>query len=313
MRKLSGILIIFTLLGLTAASGQAASDMFSVKELFRVPFGDAREALGSKAENGQFTYPKNFTLDGAGRVYIYDLNKHRVARFSADGKYEIGFAYPATARQVFAHADSKDNVWLLVSDPGRGLFYGVYDSRGKSLREGLFSQFNQFRLHLDDASGLHIILSSDKHPSPPQTYIFEETSLRMKKENIAPPPESHHALRKDDRTYFIDSLPGTPQGAVTVNRITDPEHHGIAEIQGAVVYMTNEGDIYTRVGDCEIRVYDVHGLQKDAVMLTGLRSACESIRFDPEGNIYQLDGIPDASHQYTPQMTGMRLLKWARK
>ncbi len=97
----------------------------------------------------------------------------------------MGYSYSTSADQVFAHADSGLNLWLLISDPARGLYYGVYDSHGKRLREGIFSQFNHYQLHVDDNATLHIILSSTKNTTPPQTYIFDEDSLLMKKENIA--------------------------------------------------------------------------------------------------------------------------------
>jgi hypothetical protein len=304
-------LLIGLLTGLSMA-GHAASALFSPRELFRIPFGEQREALGTRIESGSFQYPRDFTLDGAGRFYIYDIKKHRIARYSPNGAYQIGFAYPATAGQVFAHADSQENLWLIVSDPARGLYYGVYDAAGKRLRDGLFSQYDTFRLHVDDDSVMQVILSSSRKPAV-RTYIFHEPSLLLKRIDVAPPPENHRRLKKNDRTYFIDKLPGASQGAPPVQRITDESRRPIADIKGDVIYITAQGEIYTRVGDCQIHVYEAGGAFKGKVALTGLPSACRAIRFDPEGNIYQLDGIPNAAQQYTPEMTGMRLVRWERR
>jgi hypothetical protein len=310
VRLLFGLLLTF----LCSEVGHAMPVTFTPRELFRIPFGPAREDLGTALENGNFQYPRDFTLDGAGRCYIFDTKKHRIARFSAQGKYEIGFAYPATARQVFAHADSRENLWLLLSDPTRGLYYGVYDPAGKRLRDGLFSQYDYFRIYMDDDSVMHVILSSTKNRAPAHTFIFHEPSLLMKKVALAPPPETHHQLRKNDRTFYIDAVPGgSGRGSPSVQRITDTSRRPVAQIRGDVIYITNEGEIYTRSGDCQINVYEPGGTLEGTVTLPGLPSACQSIRFDAEGNIYQLDGIPDMAQRYTPEMTGMRLLRWERR
>jgi hypothetical protein len=292
---------------------QASSVVFTPQELFRVPFGKDRTSLGAKIEEGNLLIPRDFTMDNDGRVYIYDSNNHRIVRYSSEGKYEIGYQYPETAHQVFAHADSHANLWLLISDPVRGLFYGVYDAHGKILQSGLFSQYDRYRFHVDDDSTLHVILSSDKHPAATSTYILDEDRLLMKKEKVAPPPEEHHRVKKNDHVYFIDATPtGSKEDAGRMNHVTDESHHSLADIQGSVIYVTENGDIYTRLGEREIRIYDIHGSLLGKVQLTGLSSACASIRFDSAGNLYELDGIPDPQGAYTASMPGLRFIRWER-
>jgi hypothetical protein len=323
--------LILALVLLAGKSGRCAEITFTPRELFRVPFGSGREALGSKVDGGQFTFPRDFTMDEAGHFYIYDTNKHRIVRLSSSGAYEMAFGYPATAQQVFAHTDSRQNLWLLVSDPVRGLYYGIYDPRGKNLRAGIFSRFNHFQLHLDDGYILHVLLSSEKEPVT-QTYILDEENLLMKKETVARPPENHHQVRHKDRVYFIDQVPAAAKDdSHQVNRITDESHHGIANIKGSVVYVTGGGDVYTRINQRELDVYDVNGALKGKVILKGLSAACSAIRFDSAGNLYELDGIPDQTDEqlrqhvppvdpradfedryYTPDMPGMRLILWER-
>src|SRR5579872_4844288 len=162
MPRVSGALLLAALVFPGPSGVHAADAAFTARELFRIPFGNNRDALGARIDGGNFIFPRDFTLDGAGHFYIYDSNHHRIARFSSEGKYEMGFGYPATARQIFAHADSRQNLWLLVSDPAQGLYYGVYDPAGKRLRAGIFSQFNHFQLHPDDDYTLHVILSSEE-------------------------------------------------------------------------------------------------------------------------------------------------------
>jgi hypothetical protein len=306
--------ILFLAFMLAGQPVLAASVSFAPRELFRVPFGTDREALASKLDGDNLLIPRDFTMDGAGHFYIYDTNNHRIARYSLRGKYEIGFNYPATAGQVFAHADSKQNLWLLISDPIRGVYYGVYDAQGKSLRSGIFSRFDHYRLHLDDDATLHVILSSSKDPATLQTYILDEPSLLMKKEKVAPPPENHHQVRRSDHVYFIDQVPdGSKEDSAHVNRVTDETHRGIADIQGTVTYVTERGDVYARVNDRDINVYDVVGSQLGKVKLAGLAAACASVRYDASGNIYELDGIPDDQGHYTAAMPGMRLVVWERQ
>jgi len=305
--------ILFLSLLCAASLGYASSVTFTPRELFRVPFGKSRDALGARIDGGNVLIPRDFTLDETGHVYIYDSNNHRIARFSRDGKYEIGFTYPATAQQIFAHADSHENLWLLISDPERGTYYGVYDPRGQLLKSGTFLRFTHFRLHPDDDFTLHIILSSEKDRTAMQTYILDEEKLLMRRENTAPPPENHHQIRSGEHVYFIDQVPdASKEDAHHVNRVTDEAHRGIANIRGTVIYMTPEGNVYTREGDREIDVYDVDGSLKGKVILQGLPAACAAIRFDAAGNIYELDGIPDAAGQYTAQMPGMRVLQYER-
>lgn len=314
-----------------ARTAQSASLVFSPRELFRVPFGKAKPTLGARVDGGNFLFPRDFTMDGQGHFFIYDTNNHRIARFSSEGTFEMEFRYLPTAQQMFAHTDSRQNLWLLLSDPGRGMYYGVYDSQGKPLRQGLFSRYNHFRLHLDDSYTLHVILSSAKEPAAAQSFIFDEDSFLMKKENVARPPENHHQVRKSDHVYFIDQMPdGSKEDAHHMNRITDEFHRPVAAIKGTVIYVTEQGEVYTRVGTREIDVYDVKGSLKGKVVLKGLRSACASIRFDSTGNIYELDGIPEPSNatsresdpetnedaedlHYTLHMVGMRLIKWERQ
>ena len=253
-----------------------------------------------RLDGGNLIIPRGFTMDAAGRFYIYDVNHHRVARYSSQGRYEMELRYPETAGQMFAHADSRENLWLLVSDPAQGLFYGVYDARGRNLRSGTFSQFNHFQLHPDDDNVLHVLLSSERNPGAVQSWFLDEKSLLMKKENVARPPETHHQIRRHDHVYFIDEVPGgAGSHASPVNRVTDESHRGLADIQGTVVYVTGRGEVYARVSDREIRVYEPDGSFKGKVLLKGLPSACLAVRFDGDGNIYELDGIPDKNDQYT--------------
>jgi hypothetical protein len=332
MRKSRWAVLLLTLI-LPGAMAAAARVSFTPRELFRIPFGKERERLGTRIEGGLLLIPREFTMDGAGHFYINDSNKHRIARFSDQGTYEMEFRYLPTARQLFAHADSSQNLWLLISDPAQGTYYGIYDPRGKRLKAGIFSRFNRFRLHLDDNYTLRVILSSDKDPAAWQTYVLDEKSLLMKKENIAPPPENHHQVRRGGRVYFIDQVPGgAAEDAQRVNRVTDEYRRAIADIKGTVIYVTGGGEIYTRVGKREIRVYEADGSLKGKVRLQGLSGACASIRFDPEGNLYLLDGIPDQTDEelrrrvppvdkredfedlhYTSEMPGMRLIQWERR
>jgi hypothetical protein len=299
---------------LGSGTARAASATFMPRELFRVPFGQSRDHLGARLEGGNLIIPRDFTMDGAGHFYITDINNHRISRFSSTGRYEMEFRYLPTAGQLFAHADSRENLWLLISDPVEGIFYGVYDRRGRILRSGIFSRFNRFRLHLDDANVLHVILTSDKDPRAVQTYFFDEKDLLLKKENVARPPETHHQVRRNNHVYFIDQIPGSGgKNAPMVNRVTDESHRGIANIQGTVVYVTGLGEVYTRISDREIRVYEPNGSLKGKVFLTGLATACASVRFDADGTIYELDGIPDQAGRYTADMPGMRLLVWERQ
>ena len=281
--------------------------------MFQIPFGPDRDQLGAKIDDGNFIIPRDFTLDADGHFYIYDSNKHRIARYSPDGKFEIGFRYPETAERVFAHADSHENLWLLISDPAQGMYYGIYDARGTSIKSGVFSQFNHFRLHLDDTSTLYVILSSTQHPDAEHTYILDEKNLLLKRERIARPLETHHEVKKSDHRYFIDQVPdGSKTDAQHVNRVTDESHRGVSDIQGTVLYVTDRGEVYTRVGDCQIHVYDIDGSLKAKVAMSGLNSACRSARFDSYGNIYELYGIPGPDRQYGSAMTGMRLIQWQR-
>ena len=159
-----------------------------------------------------------------------------------------------------------------------------------------------------------MILTSEENPSITQTFIFDEESLLMKKEKIARPPENHHQVRASEHVYFIDQVPnGSKEDSGQVNRVTDDLHHDIANIRGTVIYVTGQGEVYTRMGEREINVYEADGSLKGKVILTGLASACASIRFDAAGNLYELDGIPDAAGHYTAQMPGMRLIEWERQ
>jgi hypothetical protein len=298
---------------LSVGSSHAAKLEFRVRELFRVPFGSGGKSLGARIEGGNFLIPRDFSMDGAGHFYIYDSNHHRIVRFSSRGAYEMAINYPDTAKQVFAHADSRQNLWLLISDPAHGLYYGVYDMAGKILREGLFAQFNAFHLHVDDDYTLHVIVSSTRNPGRVQTYLLDQESLLMKKENTARPPEDHHQVKKSDRVYFIDPVPGATQDSHPVMQITDERHHSVASIRGTVAYVTDDGEVYTRLGDRELNVYDVEGSLKGKVTLKGLSAACAAVRFDSAGNIYELDGIPDRDGHYSASMPGMRLVEWERQ
>jgi hypothetical protein len=305
-----------------------ASVTFTPRELFRVPFGTTRETVSAKIEGGNLIIPRGFTMDEDGHFYIYDSNNHRIARFSAHGRFEMEFRYVPTAEQVFAHPDSRQNLWMLVSDHARGTYYGIFDAHGKRVRDALFSRFNHFQLHVEDDYTLHAILSSDWDPAI-QTYFFDEGALRLKKLDVARPPDQHHQVRKSGHVYFVDAMPGaSAEPAGHSARIRDEVHHGVADIQGVVIYATPAGEIYTRVGSREIRVYEVDGTLRGKIMLEGLRSACAAIRFDSDGNMYELDGIPDLTNEqvtpanaeadredlrYTASMPGMRLIQWQRR
>src|SRR5262249_10089991 len=112
---------------------------------------------------------------------------------------------------------------------------------------------------------------------------------------------------------YVDQVPdASKEDAHHVNRVTDESHRDVANIQGTVIYVTDRGEVYTRVGEREIRVYDVRGSLLSKIHLTGLASACASIRFDSMGNLFELDGIPDQEGNYSAAMTGMRFIRWQR-
>jgi hypothetical protein len=312
--KRTSLPILMAALALGSSNARAATVEFASRELFHIPFGKENNMLGARIEGGNFLVPRDFTMDGAGHFYIYDSNNHRIVRFSSAGAYEMGIRYPTTARQVFAHADARENLWLLISDPERGLYYGVYDLHGKRIHEGIFSQFDTYRLHVDDDYTLHVIVSNSKTPAVTQTYLLDQESLLMKKENVARPPEDHHQVKKSDRVYFIDPIPGSAKDdAHRQMQITDEKHQAVASIKGTVVYVTEDGEVYARVGEREIDVYDVSGSLKGKVILEGLPAACAAVRFDSTGNIYELDGIPDSDQKYSASMPGMRLILWERR
>jgi len=134
------------------------------------------------------------------------------------------------------------------------------------------------------------------------SFLFDEERLLLKKEAVGPPPLTHHEIRKNDHLYFADQLPGSKTGESVTTQITDASHKRLSSIRGAVIYTTEQGDLYTRVGACLIHVYEADGTFKGSVHLTGLPSSCASIRFDADGNLYQLDGDTE----------GMHLLQWQR-
>src|SRR5687768_15893730 len=90
MRSLSmrWLWLMSSLMFLLAPSAGAARAVFEPRELFRIPFGTQREALGTAVEDGQFRFPRDFSMDPSGRFYIYDQKKHRIARYSAAGNFE---------------------------------------------------------------------------------------------------------------------------------------------------------------------------------------------------------------------------------
>ncbi len=297
-----------------SARGQAASLEFKSRELFQIPFGTDKESLGAKVQDGNFLLPRDFSVDANGRFYINDSNKHRVIRVSPRGEYRMGISYPASAEQVFAQPDGLGNLWLLISDPVRGFYYGVYDGDGKKLREGVFAQYNKFRLHVDDARVLNVMLSNKKKPQDVHTYFLDPESFLLKKIAVAPPPEEHHTVVKLERSYYIDPVPThATNDSERRMKITDKTRQSVEEIRGRVVYVTEQSEIYTRVGDCQFEIYDVTGSKKGQVTLKSLPAVCAGVRFDPQGNIYLLDGTPDASGKYSADMPGMRLMVWERK
>ncbi len=299
---------------LAVPSGALAKIQFVKRELFRIPFGDPKESLGSKVVDGQLLIPRNFSLDGSGNFYINDANRHRIVRYSWRGAYQMSLQYPATARQVFAQPDGQNNLWLLISDPVRGFYYGVYDSGGKRLREGVFAQYNHFRLHVDDARVLHLLLSNEKRPQEVHLFVLDQKSFLLKKIKAAKPPEEHHHLTTLERSYFIDPVPThAKQDSDRRAKITDASHQTVGTLKGRVVYVTDPGEIYTRVGECRFEIYSLKGALTGEVQLEALSPTCAGARFDPQGHIYLLDGIPDASGQYSDQMPGMRLMIWERR
>jgi len=294
---------------LWAAQVQAADVEFAPREMFRMPFGSDRAALGAKIDGQEMKIPSDFAMDAAGRFYIYDIHKNRIARYSPEGKFQITYTYAPTVQQVFAHVDAQQNMWLLVTDPKRGAYYGVYDERGKTLRSGFFTQYNRFRLRLADDAMLRVTLYSDKQPTAGQLYWFDQDSMLLKRDTVGPPPENQHQIQKEDVTYSIHLIPGSGKA---VNRITDRSSGRTRDIEGEVVYISLRGELYTRVGDREIRVYDVSGKMQGRMLLTGLPSSLKTIRFTPAGDICQLDGIPDRDGAYTSDMPGMRIVCWQR-
>lgn len=297
-----------------ACPGLASQIEFSSRELFRLPFGTSKQALGVKVEGGNLLIPRDFSLDAQGHFYITDTHKHRIMRVSSSGAYEMGIVYPPSAEQVFAQPDGQGNLWLLISDPRQGFYYGVYDQKGKRLREGVFAQYNRFRLHVDDAHVLHVILSNTKTPQDASFYYLDQETYLLNKVKVARPPEEHHQVNHLAKSYFIDPVPaGSVSDADRKMRITNEKREEVGTLRGRVVYVTDQGEIYTRVADCDLEIYSVEGARLGKVRLDALPAACASARFDGQGNIYVLDGVPNAAGEYAADMSGLRLNVWERR
>lgn len=305
----------------------AAEVRFVPEELFRIPFGPAREALGAKVENDYLVIPHEFTIDVFGRFYINDLAKHRVVRYSPAGAFEMAVTYDPSVRQVFAHADENGNLWLLLADP-KAVYYGVHSPKGKAIRSAVFSQYNRFRLHVADGGETRVLFSHDAHPAREDLYRFEAGTHLIKRDRWAAPPEGHHRVGRST----LDRVPSaSTSDADQTYRLTDPESGKQVEVQGRVVYVTSNGDIYARLGARDLRLYGPDGRSKGRLRLGGLEATGRGIRFDAQGNIYQLDGIPDRSpedaralgfgdpradpedRRYSSEMPGLRMIRWTRR
>lgn len=323
--------LLLTLLILPPA--YAGDVRFSSAELFRIPFGAGRGELGTAIDDKGFRFPHEFTRDARGRFYINDLYKHRIVRYSAEGAYELSLTYPKTATKVFSHADEDGNIWLLVADPTKGFYYGVHDEKGKPLRSAVFSQYQQFRLSVGDDFNLRVVLSSDKKPDDEAFYQFDIDSLLLKKDPSGRPPSTHHRVRTQDGLYFIDQVTdGAKEDHERSHRVSDASGRKLGTIEGRVLYTTARGEVYTRLGARDLRVYSASGRLLTKVRLSGLSATTAFIRFNESGDLFQLDGIPDRTVeevraggaegdprtdqedlQFSPKMTGLRMVQWHRE
>lgn len=307
-------LLLGTLAIFCARVAPAASVEYVSRELFRIPFGNSKQELGVKVEAGNLLIPRDFSLDARGHFYVNDAHKHRIVRVSSKGAYEMGIAYPPTAEQVFAQPDGLGRLWLMISDPSRGFYYGVYDESGKRLREGVFTQFNRFRLYVDDAHILHVILSHAKKPNELIYYYLDQESLLLKKVRVAQPPQDHHQVQHLERSYYIDPVPtGEVHDSQRQMKITNEKREAVGTVRGRVIYVTDQGEIITRVDDCELDVYSIEGKRLGNLRIGALPAACAGARFDGQGNVYVLDGVPNGTGTYAADMPGLRLLIWQRR
>lgn len=325
------LLFAFFLFSIALAPVCAEQVTFVPETLFELPFGTTREALGSKNTGHELIIPSEFTMDSDGRFYINDAAKHRIARFSSKGVYQMGVQYPETAQQVFAHADEIGNLWLLIADPTRGIYYGVHDPAGKALKTAIFPQFTRFRLTIGDDSQARVILTSEKDPQGGHLYRFDADNHQLVRDPSGLPPTTHHKILDGDRTYYIDEDPRADRSKERVQSITDINGRKVGRMQGSVIYVTEARDIYTRTDTRAIRVYDSNGSLRGQVRLSGLSSSCATLRFDSHGNLYQLDGIPDRTPgdlqagaakgdprtdpedlRYSSAMPGMRIVRWLK-
>jgi len=89
---------------------------------------------GTGDGNGQLELPGGIAIDPAGRVYVADINNHRVQRFSALGQYEAQWGSEGVELGQFEHplgvaTDCTGAVWVSDRDNNRVLRFTLSDPR----------------------------------------------------------------------------------------------------------------------------------------------------------------------------------------
>ena len=110
-------------------------------------FAEPALAVGEKGTGrGQFENPRRLAVDNAGRVYVWDMDGHRVQVFDEAGTYQTQWPLEGTVR--FLLADQQDRLYVLGDTLSRydGMTGDKLDEIAVTTPRGVLTQFQAMAL-----------------------------------------------------------------------------------------------------------------------------------------------------------------------
>lgn len=120
---------------------------------------------------GVFVMPHGLSIDGQGKVWITDVGREQVFRFSADGRQELVIGEPGVSRQDAGHFGRPADVAFLGAGPnGRVLVADGY----VNTRIAEFSRDGRFIRDWGDFAVAHAVAVDDRH-----IYVADRENARI--------------------------------------------------------------------------------------------------------------------------------------
>jgi len=301
------------------------------RELFEVRFGTQSYQLGRNVREGEFNGPLRFIVGENEHFYIDDLSNTRVAEYDNMGKFLTAFVFPSSDQIKEIVLDADEHLWIIAENDIKQMFnYLVYDKHGQLLKASdLPVDLNVIRSF---RTSNNRFITCFSHAERPSGGAYKETSEKSTCFRIDSIQLVLEPINLENFGHSGDAL-GNPESRLDFSATPRPRifvsNGSMKKSLSGILRIAKDGRMFKQRS---LREFEVYNSSCDLEVTTLIGGFSHTGKFiDANGDIYQMDYMPDVSDamlkpmthipstqdvedlHYSVDMPGIRMIKWERK